>query len=269
MIRPAVNSNVAGIRILVTRLQADADGLVQKLNALGACAYGFPVLEIQFEPYTERDTARISHVEAADLLIFVSVSAVEGFFRRGYSHILKSGGLKAGEQIRIAAIGERTARECERRGLAVDFLPPRNGDSEGLLEVLKKQIWQGKNVVIFRGQSGREWLPEKLRELGANVRCSQVYTRSVSTAEPVALLREWRNNPFNVVLITSVSILQGLESILADEYQALLLSATLLVASERIGAACCNAGFADYFVCAGANDERVLQCLQRWVESKH
>jgi uroporphyrinogen-III synthase len=50
-------------------------------------------------------------------------------------------------------------------------------DSEHLWPQLQGRDWQGRLALILRGEGGRDWLGQKLREAGAEVRYRSVYRR--------------------------------------------------------------------------------------------
>ena len=42
---------------------------------------------------------------------------------------------------------------------------------------LKDRVWKGRQVLVVRGEDGRDWLADRLREAGAEVRAVAAYRR--------------------------------------------------------------------------------------------
>ena len=61
-------------------------------------------------------------------------------------------------------------------------------DSEALYGRLDVPSLQGREVLIVRGNGGREWLADQLREAGASVRTVEAYRRSVPAPDAAAWL---------------------------------------------------------------------------------
>ena len=99
------------------------------------------------------------------------------------------------------------------------------------------QSLDGKNIVIVRGQSGRELLAETLRERGANVDYLYVYDRvqhepTLADLENLeAALSEGR---IGLVTAMSVETLEHLVQILPSRSLRLLRKSTLVGPSPRV-----------------------------------
>ena len=154
---------LAGIGVLVTRPDQQADELVQAVESCGGQAFRFPTIEI-----VPRDAAAVNAVASVlpnpDIAIFVSRNAV----RYGFEYA---------EAARIAAIGSATAGAIEAAGRSVDIRPESGFDSEHLLREAAFEQISSTIIRIIRGQDGREVLARTLRERGATVDYLAVYDR--------------------------------------------------------------------------------------------
>jgi uroporphyrinogen-III synthase len=85
----------------------------------------------------------------------------------------------------LAGLGVPAAAIVEPADDAVQF------DSESLWARLRVQDWRGANVLIVRGDGGRDWLARTLREAGAQVGHVAAYRRVAPAfdADQAALLR--------------------------------------------------------------------------------
>src|SRR3970040_562339 len=100
--------------------------------------------------------------------------------------ITAHGGLPPG--ILCAAIGRGSVKELARFGVTDAMAPLRRFDSEALLELPQLQQMQGKRVVIFRGEGGRELLGDTLAARGARVEYAECYHRGPATLDAAPLL---------------------------------------------------------------------------------
>jgi len=188
-----------GVTVLVTRPREQAAELVDRIEASGAVAVMFPVIEI-----VARDRAEVAAGAASagdpDVTIFVSPNAV----RYGLNY---AGG-------RVAAIGPATAAAIETAGVAVDIVPERGFDSEHLLAEAALENVRGQRVRIVRGNGGREKIANTLRERGAVVDYLEVYARrppAYTGDELDAIEKRWRGGGIDVAIVMSVQSLKNLE----------------------------------------------------------
>ncbi len=76
--------------------------------------------------------------------------------------------------------GPGTSAALRRAGVPADRLVEPEGevfDSEALWRQLRPLDWQGRRVLVVRGEGGRDWLAEQLRERGATVEFVAAYAR--------------------------------------------------------------------------------------------
>ncbi len=154
-----------GRKILVTRAKEQAGAFAALLEAEGAEVIEFPVIEITPPKSFGAIDEAVSNVRSYDWIVFTSVNGVTRFFER----LARSGkDLRELYGIRIAAIGEITAGEIEKRGIHVE-LRPAEYVAEGLIDAFGKEGMRGKRVLIPRAKEARDVLPATLREMGAEV----------------------------------------------------------------------------------------------------
>ena len=165
------------MRVIVTRPAAQAADWVRQLRARGIDAAALPLIGIA----PIEDGAAL--VEAwrtlaqQRLVAFVSPNAAEQFFtRRPASNTWPTGVLAGspgpGTTRVLVGLGVPAAQIVEPAADALQF------DSESLWAQLAGRDWQGANVLIVRGDGGRDWLAETLRGRGARVAHVAAYRRS-------------------------------------------------------------------------------------------
>jgi uroporphyrinogen-III synthase len=238
---------LAGQRILVTRPEAQADGLAERIRQNGGEAILFPVIRIE-------NSVNHSNWQALDLnrynwLIFVSRNAVEGFQAAGHATLP--------EGLRLAAVGDGTASAMRAAGLAVDCQPDISNGSEGLLQMPAMQNLSGQQVLIVRGDGGRELLADTLSARGATINYIEVYRRALASHDRSACMRAMHADK---LVCTSVAGVDNLCRILT-EFKADLFCKPLVVISERIKQHARTLGFRWVEVSHSASDDAVLQTL--------
>jgi len=173
-----LRSYAGWMRVLVTRAEGQAAGLVEALEARGAEAVVIPAIAIApLEEYGVLDAA-IARMEAFRWVVFTSVNGVECFHARG-------GAVPDG--VRVAVIGKATARAAVAAGMRVNLVPERSV-AEGLVEALVPLLRAGDAVLVVRAQEGRDVLPEALAEAGAELVLAPA-DRDVGPKESVAAVQ--------------------------------------------------------------------------------
>jgi uroporphyrinogen-III synthase len=115
--------------------------------------------------------------------------------------------------------------------------PSGEADSEALAELPELQDLQGRSVVIFRGQGGREWLRTKLEARGARVEYAECYRRARPDADPDGLLARWQSGGIDAVSITSAEGLANFFEMLGPTGKGYLRATPVFVPHARIALA--------------------------------
>ena len=208
---------LSGLGVLVTRPRAQAAGLVEAIESAGGRAFIYPVIDIAPRK-ADAVAAKAKTLPPPDISVFVSANAVEY-------------GLQYAGEGRTAAIGPATAAALRDAGRQPDILSSTGYDSESLLEETALQDVAGKNILIIRGEDGREYLADMLRERGALVHYLAVYERRIASPDSsttAAIQSAWRAGQIQAVTVMSVATLENLIKLL-PECCAERLADTLLV----------------------------------------
>jgi uroporphyrinogen-III synthase len=161
------------------------------------------------------------------------------------------------------SVGEATGRILADYGLDVSW-PAQGDDSEALLDLprLKQVLAQpDSRVLIMRGDEGREWLAERLREQGVQVDYLPLYRRFLPPWPPSTLPRRVELERLNGLVVSSG---QGFEHLLelAGDAWPQLAQLPLFVPSARVAELARAAGASTVIDCRGASAAALLAALR-------
>ena len=171
---------------IVTRPPAQAAAWVRALQALGQAAQVLPLIEIAPAADPAPLRAAWQRVAGFGLVMFVSANAVEQFFALRPLGAAWPAGVLAG------STGPGTSAALRAAGVAkADIAEPAADaptvDSEALWARLRESDWTGREVLVVRGEDGRDWLADTLREHGARVSFVAAYQRQAPRPDAPAL----------------------------------------------------------------------------------
>ena len=238
-----------GLKVLVTRPTQRASGLCQMIERAGGSALHYAAIRIN-EPDDSRSRDYVrNHVAEFALAIFISPTAVEktlDYF------------VELPKNLKLAAIGSKTAVALASRGLKID-IDPDGHDTEALLKhpLMQAEQVSGLKIIIFRGEGGRQLLGDTLQHRGAKVFYADMYRRlpPSDATQLSALLQQT-----DVVTISSNSGLQNLYDMVEDKR--LLTERTLIVPGQRAFSLAKTLEFNEIIVAENATDEACLNALK-------
>jgi uroporphyrinogen-III synthase len=165
-----MSQSLEGKTIIVTRAASQAAELTSLLESYGATVIACPTIEIREPDSYERLDEALDHLYGYDWLIFTSTNGVDYFLKR-----LTNRGLRIEEldEIRVCAIGQRTADKLHDAHVHVDLVPSQS-TAEGVFAALSdfvggEERLRGLNILLPRAAVGREHLPKALEAGGARV----------------------------------------------------------------------------------------------------
>lgn len=182
-------------RIVVTRAAAQAAALLEKLRAEGAIPVATPAIRIlpPDDPTALREAAET--LAAFDWVIFTSANGVRAFLSA------REAAPAWPASVRIAAVGNATARALTEAGLTVHFQP-----SAAVAEALGREIpiTPGSKLLWPRGDlAGRE-LAAALDARGATVTDVVAY-RTVADVELLGIVDALRDRRVDAITFSSAS----------------------------------------------------------------
>lgn len=249
--------------VVITRPLAQGQALADSVAALGREAVLLPLLEILPLPDQGALQLALADLGRYALVAFVSPNAIDAAF----AHIDH---WPAG--VALAVLGEASRACLAKHGLhdgnATIFSPadPTRSDSEHLLQSLDLAALAGRQVLLVRGETGRELIGDGLRAAGAEVTTVAAYRRRVPAMTPAlaATLRQLlaRQNDW---IITSSEALRGLLGLVEQLDDAAAVAQMqqqhLIVPHARIAEMATTLGLTRLTL-AGSGDDSLLAALQ-------
>jgi uroporphyrinogen-III synthase len=219
-----------GLGVVLTRPRPAGEALATALGHEGAHAFVFPALAIADIAPSHAAEEALARLPQCAFAIFVSANAVE----RGLAVARARGPWP--EATRVAGIGEATALALRNSGFNDVISPTERHDSEALLALPEMRAVKGLNVIVFRGEGGRERLREVLDSRGAHVDYVECYRRVRPRSDAAGLLAAWRRGEIHAVSALSAETLENFLAMVGDEGLALAATATLVVPHAAIAA---------------------------------
>ncbi|MCI0668725.1 MAG: uroporphyrinogen-III synthase [Methylococcaceae bacterium] len=248
---------LAGLAILVTRPERQAEPLCSLIEAEGGEAVRFPTLEIRACNPPGSVFSSLGDLQDFDWLVFISANAV--YFALNAC----DNEFSIPAQVKVAAIGEATALALEQSGIAVDLVPRERFNSEAFLELPEMQSVAGRRFLIVRGRGGREMLADALQERGARVMYAEVYQRLRPTVDIDSYLQVWQERGIDAVTVFSGESLMNFIAMLGAKGMAWARNIPLVVAGERIACQAESHGFKKVILAAKATDWALFDALTR------
>ena len=240
------------IPFLITRPAGKADNLLAALDEAGVGYLYQPLIttaQVTITPYD------VQQLQQADAIVFVSVSAVSCLQQQ-----IEGTQLSAP----LFAVGQTTALAL-KRWLGREVSVPDDQRSEGLLQLAQLQQVAGKQVVVVRGNAGRELIKQGLVARGASVRYVQSYNREPLPLDGTQLCQQWQLAGIRCIVATSNEILQLLFSLVGADHQHWLTRRDWVLVSPRMRDSAMALGIAAQriILADNANDSALLAAVSQ------
>ena len=253
-----------GLWVMVTRPEDQAASLCTAIRASGAQVLRWPTIALSEPREPHRARAVVDRLDEFDLAIFVSVNAVQW----GLAPIQAQ--QQTLRDLPVLAVGKGTAAALRDMGTCEPLCPKNSYNSEGLLAMdeLSQERVDGRRVLIFKGEGGRELLADTLRKRGAQVTHAEVYRRTKPDSDPRVVASHWQRGELDVILVSSAEGLHNLVELLGPGLKPRLLDTQLLVVGERVARKVRTLGFQRTPVIVDDLGEgSVVQALIAWHQS--
>lgn len=250
------NNNLpnGNINVLITRPENEGRRLATMLNELGIASQCQPMFDYQTNNNLESGNSpsleQLLNAAKQPIIIFISVAAV--------THANTIRIIKSWPTSKILAVGAATTQALT--ALGIDAISPEIQTSEGLLTLPELQSIEGQDIIIVRGNGGREHLANTLKARSGIVHYIEVYQR-IWRQLPNNIEQHWRNHNINCMVITSDAILKSIVQLinLSDEYWR--TNCYWVVVSERIAKNAKALGFTRVINSNSANNNAISNTI--------
>lgn len=240
-----------GLRVLVTRPEAQAGSLCRAIERAGGEAARLPLVAI--EPVLPLEAARAALAAARD---------ADGWIFTSRNAVFMVVDAIAGRLPPLYAIGRATAAALRDAGASQVIVPDDGQSSEHLLALPDLTDVSGKRFVLITGDDGRGLIASKLRERGATVDELVVYRRRPLDYDADRVEAEIAMA--DAIIVTSSQGLERLWTLTPTAARPLLQSRTLVVPSARVLEDATRYGFQHSLVTDDISDDGWLRCLEGW-----
>jgi uroporphyrinogen-III synthase len=225
------NLPLTGKTILVTRSVGQSNQFSDRLTSLGATVIEMPALEICPPSSWKALDQAIINLSTFNWLVLTSSNGVEYFFER-----LKAKGKdkSALAKIKIAVVGEKTARILKQQNIQPDFIPP-NFIADSLVENFPEQL-AGKKILFPRVETGgRQALVKEFTAKGAEVIEVPAYESCCPRNIPPAAQLALQNRKLDIITFASSKTVQFFHFLTSSKLTDQILSYLDKIAIASIG----------------------------------
>ena len=236
--------------VVLTRPQADSERLSETLQNEGFQTRVMPIITIEAIPTAEQAPAPSLSDDA--LCIFISANAV----RFGLPQL--GSALARNSDLTVIAVGNKTRNTLAAEGIQAQV--PVRADSEGLLAMPALSAPDSRDVVIVKGEGGRELLASELTGRGARVTEWACYRRCWPEVDVSGLIEISAGLIFQV---SSGEMVSRLSELLAGGGQADLFQSSIIVPSDRVARLATEIGWGQVIRAEDASDDAFIRALKQ------
>ncbi|QYJ75006.1 uroporphyrinogen-III synthase [Shewanella sp. FJAT-52076] len=237
------------MKLLLTRPEGKNAAMASALDALAIPYLVEPLLSVEAAAVTQ---AQVDELSRADILIFISTSAVS--FAPPWLQ-------NQWPNAAYYAVGDATADALALQGIKAERSPADSQATEGLLTLPSLEHVSGKHIVIVRGKGGREAMADGLRLRGANVSYLEVYQRACPPLNAAAIVSRWQSFGIDTIVVTSGEVLENLINLVPKDSFAWLRDCHIIVPSTRVETQARKKGLLRVTNAGAANQAAVLDAL--------
>ena len=240
--------------VVLTRPQADSQRLSEALLNEGFHSRVMPIMTIEAIPTAEQAPAPSLSDDA--LCIFISANAV----RFGLPQLGPA--LARCSDLTVIAVGNKTRDTLATEGIQAQV--PVRSDSEGLLAMPVLAAPDARDVVIVKGEGGRELLASELTRRGARVTEWACYRRCWPEVDVSGLTDISAGLIFQA---SSGEMVSRLSELLAGGGQVDLFQSPIIVPSDRVARLATEIGWAQVVRADDASDDAFMRALKQHSQS--
>ncbi|MBB3186116.1 uroporphyrinogen-III synthase [Microbacter margulisiae] len=195
---------LSGKIVILTQPLADDDSLSSHLEQVGAEIIRYPLIEIMPTRESPEKHSVFSQIASYTYIIFTSKNGVSYFFEYAAGSNTRK---DIREEVRYAAIGNKTAAELQKYGIQASYVS-RGNTSEDFVQELLQQNITGQEILLPLGTLAPDTLEQSLSSYNVVTRLNVYETRYVSIIPPEIIARI-EGNRYDLIIFTSPSAIES------------------------------------------------------------
>ncbi len=252
-----------GIRVLITRAEADIPGTRDAFERAGASVYSLPTIAIRLLTDLPEVAVPLRAITTFDWIAFTSRNAVRATFG-----LLPSAIAANPDFPRIGAVGAATIGELHRFGAKVTV----TGDGSGARSLARAIVdtdVRGKRVLLPSGNLTSGELSSELVAAGAHVTSIRVYETRPPAFVEESVMHELISGQIDVVTFASPSAFLNLVALDRERVTAALRTVRLVCIGRTTAQALIDAGFEPAGVAASSSAAALVDEVRRIFSEEH
>lgn len=242
--------------VLVTRPEPNGETLCHLLNQQGFATLYAPLFSIDKGSDLNRLPQQLQNLQSGDYVFAVSKNAI-----RYADQVLRNVGLHWRNDLHYFTVGRRSAEYLTAVTESAVNYPYPDENSEGLLTLPQMQELSGKQILILRGNGGRELFRQQASARGAKVEVLECYQRIVKEYDNIQQISVWKRAGINTIVVTSNEILRYLVEFVAKNDHNWLTHCHLITVSPRITQLAKTYGWQKITQTSRADNASILETL--------
>jgi len=236
--------------VLVTRPAHQSQQLCELLVDAGFKPITFPTIDIVPLPLEHNKKHALENLSTFDYVLFISANAVHQ--AAAYEITWQN------DNTRYIAIGPKTAEVMSGIGITPDFISSKPFSSEQLMSQLPSKL-ADKRILIIKGEGGRDFLANELKNKGMLVETLDVYQRCM----PVNSAPDLKHTGVDFITITSKLALKNLALMLRDDFSTMSKHCVFVLFSERIEQYAKQIGCTHTIVSNNADNDSLVRAIKQ------
>lgn len=242
--------------VLVTRPDERGKQLVELLNQSGVVALHLPLFTFEYGRELDLLPVKLNQLNAGDYVFLVSKSAVDFSVKT-----LKDTGFNWRDDLQYFTVGQRTAEYFSCQSERIIRYPTSQENSEGLLALSQMKQLEGRQILILRGNGGRDYFIEQATLRGASVETLECYRRELIAYNNEEQTSMCKRAGVDTLVVTSLEILHALVQFVPEHEQDWLKSCRLVTVSQRIADVAKEYGWRAISLSPKADNQNLLNTL--------
>ena len=207
---PLINKN-----IVITRSKDQISDVKNLFESKGAEIFDLPALIIEYPDNLDPLDNALKDINEFHWIVFSSSNGIKFVESR-----LRDMGLclkACSENLRIAVVGEKTAKALKNLGIEADYIPP-DYVAESLVRNFPISLY-GVKILIPRVQSGgRNFITEQFRNSGADVLEVAAYESKCPQFIPMETVDAFQRKSIDAIIFSSGKIVRNSAYLLQKEF---------------------------------------------------